>query len=493
MRDIAVVAFILLMIPVMIRRPWIGVMVWVWISLMNPHHFGWGLAADMRVALIVAVATLIGLVVTRDRVRLPINATTILLILLPLWMTVTLLFSFHFDDALRRWEEVMKIFLFILVTASVVHTRRHVETLLWVMVLSVGFFGVKGGLFTIATGGAYRVWGPPGESYISDNNSISIALVMIIPLAYYLAQHAGRRIVKYGMFALIALSGFAVLGSHSRGAFLAVSVMSLFLWAKSRHKLLLGVLVLALLPIAMLAMPDQWKERMESIRTYEQDSSAMGRINSWHTAFNIANDRPLVGGGFEFYSRETFARYAPNPEAVHSAHSIYFQMLGEHGYVGLLLFLTLGITGWINARRIVRAERDRPELAWTSDLARAIQVSLVGYAIGGAFVNIGYWDLPYYEIVVLMTLSRLVRAPVAAGAVHAGVSPTTPVGPGERPDTALGRAGGPTDAVAGAWSRGERHAWQSRVLNRDGARELDARPNAKDQQSRRIDVQRERS
>ncbi|MCX8114119.1 MAG: putative O-glycosylation ligase, exosortase A system-associated [Burkholderiaceae bacterium] len=488
MRDIAIVGFILLMIPVVIRRPWIGVMLWVWISLMNPHHFGWGLAAQMRVALIVAAATLIGLFVTRDRVRLPINATTVLLVLLPLWMTVTLVFAFHFDDALRRWEEVMKIFLFILVTASVLQSRRHVETLLWVIVLSVGFFGVKGGLFTVATGGAYRVWGPPGESYISDNNSISVALVMIIPLAYYLAQHTQWRIVRYAMYALIGLSGIAVLGSHSRGAFLAVSVMSLYLWTKSRHKLLLGVLVLALLPVAMLAMPDNWKERMGTIRTYEQDSSAMGRINSWHTAFNIANDRPLVGGGFELYSRETFARYAPDPEAVHSAHSIYFQLLGEHGYVGLLLFLALGITGWMNARRIVRAARDQPELGWASDLARVIQVSLVGYAVGGAFVNIGYWDLPYYEIVILMTVWSLIGTPNAPAAARAVAAEATPGVRNPRSGPAFGPASNYASPAEGARARTGSGARDSVAIDRWRARDNNGRPDGQDRTTRRTDV-----
>jgi hypothetical protein len=82
-------------------------------------------------------------------------------------------------------------------------------------------------------------------------------------------------------------------------------------------------------------------------------------------------------------------------------------MLGEHGYVGLGLFLALGIACWTVSRRLIRASRDRPDLAWTGDLARAIQVSLVGFAVGGAFVNIAYWELLYYIVVVLMATSRL--------------------------------------------------------------------------------------
>jgi len=102
-RDIALVLFIFGMVPVMIKRPWIGVMMWIWISVMTPHAFAWGLASQMRIALVAGAATLIGLVVTRDRVKLPINTTTVLLILFPLWMTITLMFAFNFDEGVVRY------------------------------------------------------------------------------------------------------------------------------------------------------------------------------------------------------------------------------------------------------------------------------------------------------------------------------------------------------------------------------------------------------
>jgi probable O-glycosylation ligase (exosortase A-associated) len=295
----------------------------------------------------------------------------------------------------------------------VLRTRKHVDYLIWLLVLSVGFFGAKGGVFTLLTGGDYKVYGPPGDSYISDNNAISVALVMIIPLAVYLAHRTPHWLTKYGLYGIIGLSTIAVLGSQSRGAFLAILAMSIFLWLRSRQKVVVGILVALVLPIAIMGMPDSWKDRMRTIETYDQDASAMGRINAWQMAMNVANAHPLVGGGFELYNDATFSKYAPDPEDVHSAHSIYFQLLGEHGYVGLLLFLGLGLVGWQNARRIIRFTKGKPEVGWAADLARAIQVSLVGFGVGGAFVNIGYWELQYYELIVLMIAWNLVREPAA--------------------------------------------------------------------------------
>src|SRR5205807_2118768 len=135
--------------------------------------------------------------------------------------------------------------------------------------------------------------------------------------------------------------------------------------------------------LVLSVMPQQWYDRMATIQTYDQDQSAMGRINAWKMAFNMAKDRPL-GGGLESFQDYSFALYAPNPDDVHASHSIYFEVLGEHGFVGLGLFLMLGLMTWRTASWLIgRARRDR-EKRWAADLAAMVQVSLVGYASAGS-------------------------------------------------------------------------------------------------------------
>ena len=414
MRDIAITAIIFGMLPFVIARPWIGVMLYVWISVMTPHQFAWGFAYSFPFAAIVAVCTMVGLLVTKDEVRYEPNALLWLLILLPAWMCVTTAFALERETASGHLVDVLKVFLFVHVSAMVLRTRKHIEWLLWVLVVSIGFFGIKGGLFTIINAGEHKVYGPPGESFMSDNNAISVALVMAIPLMQYLRSVASSRWVRHGLLLSMLLSGMAILGTYSRGALVAIAAMLLFLWLKSSRKLVFGALLVVLIPLALGVMPEQWSERMNSISNYEKDSSAMGRINSWTTAVNIANDRPLVGGGFDLYTLRTFARYAPDPLDVHSAHSVYFQMLGEHGYVGLLIFLLLCAFTWVAARQTIALSRRSDETAWAGSLARAIQVSLIGFSVGGAFVNISYWELPYYEIVIILIARKLVSPPKAA-------------------------------------------------------------------------------
>jgi putative inorganic carbon (hco3(-)) transporter len=410
LRDIAITLIIFGILPFVFRSPWVGALLFLWISIMTPHRMAFGFAHDFPFAALTAVVTLIGMLTTKEHVEFPVNATTLLLIIFPLWMCVTYAFALEQADGYDRWVEVMKIFFFVLISASLFNSRKHIDWLIWVIVFSVGFFGIKGGIFTIVTGGSSRVYGPPGSSFMSDNNAISVALVMIIPLMHYLRTITTSPRIRLGLLGAMLLSGVAVLGTHSRGAFLAIGAMILFLWLKSHKKLLGGLLILLVIPIAIGFMPDTWKDRMRSIENYEQDTSAMGRINAWQMAINVANDRPLIGGGFELYTPRTFAIYGPNPQDVHAAHSVYFQMLGEHGYVGLAIFLALCITSWLTARRVIEASHGIEENTWASELAKSIQISLIGFAVGGAFVNIGYWELFYYELIVLMVVHRLVTS-----------------------------------------------------------------------------------
>ena len=161
--------------------------------------------------------------------------------------------------------------------------------------------------------------------------------------------------------ASMGLCALASLGSYSRGALLAIAAMGAFLWLKSKEKLAIGLALVLVVPVLLLAMPSQWHERMDTIKEYKADASAMGRVNAWHMATNLALDRPL-GGGFQIYDAGVFARYAPVPEDIHAAHSIYFQVLGEHGFIGLFLYLALGVLTWRTGSWVIKNARLDPEL-----------------------------------------------------------------------------------------------------------------------------------
>jgi probable O-glycosylation ligase (exosortase A-associated) len=170
-------------------------------------------------------------------------------------------------------------------------------------------------------------------------------------------------------------------------------------------------------------MPGKWDERMRSITEYQTDTSAMGRLNAWQVAIGVARDHPVLGGGFEFHSKEVFERYAPVPEDYHAMHSIYFQVLGEHGFVGLALFLAIWAFTWRTSSRLMKATKDREDLRWAANLVAMVQVSLVGYLVGGTFLNLAYWDLPYYSLAILIIVRDIVQGAVTAPASAAPSPP----------------------------------------------------------------------
>lgn len=411
MRDILVMLIFVPGAVAALRHPYIGVLLWVWIGVMNPHRLGWGFAYDLPLAMIAAVVTLVGMIVSRDRVRLPFAAPTAWLMVLFVWMGVTTGLAFLPDPSLEMFERVGKIFLMTFVALALIHAKAQIIALAWTVVVSLGFFGVKGGVFTAMSGGAYRVWGPP-QSYVEGNNELALGLIIIISVMYFLAQQATNKWVRLGLIAAILLCALAVLGSHSRGALLAIVAMSGALWLRSRNKATVGLVLLVALPLMFAFMPEEWTQRMSTIITYEEDESAMGRINAWAMAFNIAKDR-FFGAGFATASPILYHMYAPNPDFVLVAHSIYFQVLGEHGFVGLFIYLAFWISAFRSAANTARLAEHDPKLRWAVDLSRMVRVGLIGFAVGGAFLSLAYWDVPLYLMVLVVATNRFVRESIA--------------------------------------------------------------------------------
>jgi putative inorganic carbon (HCO3(-)) transporter len=413
MRDILVTLIVFGSLPFIFKRPYLGVVMWVWISVMNPHSQGWGFARTYPFAAIIAATTLLSLLVTKEKKDLPVTPVTVVFILFTLWMSVTSLFAIHPDQVNDQWIKVYKIFGMTLVVLMLLKERKHIELMIWTIVVSLGFYGVKGGIFTIRSGGSDRVWGPEG-TFIDGNNEIALALVMVIPLMYYLRSITLDKRGRLAFLAAMLLCALASLGSYSRGAALAIGAMAVFLWFKSSEKLTLGLLMAIVVPMLLLFMPSQWHERIDTINEYEEDSSAMGRINAWRMAINLASDRPFVGGGFQIYDAGVFLQYAPNPLDVHAAHSIYFQVLGEHGYIGLLLYLALGLLTWRTGTWIIKNASQHRDMRWASDLATMLQVSLLGFAVGGAFLSLAYFDVPYYLMTGMIATKLVIQRELKA-------------------------------------------------------------------------------
>lgn len=443
MRDYVFVLFFVALIPVCVFRPFVGVLAWSWVSYFNPHEFTWGFARTLPVAEVVALATILGLLLTRKRKFPAWSRETALLIMLWVWFGFTTLncryfspeFADHAAAAVTKYTTVCKILFMTFVSLALVIDEKRLRWWYLVTAGSFALFAFKSTLFGIVTAGHFRVYGPP-NSMIADNNDFGLAMNMALPMFWCLARTESSRKLRLAFRAAFVCGIVAVVLSYSRGALLGLAVVLVALSWRSRRRLLAfaaigaaGILLLALLP-------GQWTQRMETLRQGRAatDTSAESRIQSWTFATRLALAHPVLGGGFETFTPSLYERFyvvGGTGGGGIGPHSIYFQALAEHGFPGLLLFLALGASCLWSCRKLRSRFRRSGQFPALADYAVMSQVSLLAFLISGAFLGRAYFDLYYQIVATVIVLKYLARrqltAPNTETTEEAGEFQTVPV------------------------------------------------------------------
>jgi putative inorganic carbon (hco3(-)) transporter len=417
-------------LPFIFVSPFNGVLVWYVFSLGNFHTLIWGGPfAALNYAYVIAVLTCLSWLFSRaERKQLPITPLVVLTLLFSIWITFTSWFALApGEDVWNKWITVQKILFMCLVGYALTTTRERLNQLIWAVVLTIGLWGVKGALSSILHGGS-EIHGPDG-GMLADNNDFGLGLIVMLPLVFYQRHLATNRHVRRGLMLMGFLVTLAVFFTYSRGALVGVCAMGAVFWLRSRAKFATALLIAVLAVSIYSVAPEQWFKRMGTIETYQDDGSAMSRIHLWQVSLRIAELHPITGGGF----RVTFSPTVTNnmlrgtdlgrltkPRA---AHSIYFDALSEHGWVGLSLFLMILGYSWVNCAWLTRHSRNRPDLAWANLLGRMGQAVLVGYATAGAFASQAYLDEYWCIIFIFEAARRLLAKQIAPAGALAAVGP----------------------------------------------------------------------
>jgi putative inorganic carbon (HCO3(-)) transporter len=408
MRDVIITLMVFATIPYILRYPWYGVLTWSWLSYMNPHRLAWGFAYDMPFAQIVAITLFIAMLMSPDKKRLPTNPLTIYWIVFLAWLAIAQTQALSPDGAWVQLVKIIKIQLVTLATMMLMNNFEKVNQLIWVIVFSIGFYSIKGGLFTVMTGGGYHVFGPDGSD-IQENNSLAVAVLMIIPFMVYMNKYPPHPLVKKIMPVCIFLSLASVIGSQSRGAFLAIGAVAAFFWWKSGSKAFTAMIFVLFALFAFIFMPAEWHERMASISDYQEDSSSMERIRAWEYSINVASAR-LTGAGLNSWTLANYHAYGIyDAKQAFSAHSIYFSVLADSGWPGLIIFLGLLFTMWRQLARVIRVTDGFPEREQFNFLARMLQISILAFMAGGAFLSLAYFDLAWHIMAITIVMTSLTQ------------------------------------------------------------------------------------
>ena len=417
MRDYILTMFIFAMVPICVARPWIGILMWYWIGLMNPHRLTWDFAYTMPFAMAIGLATLFGAAFARDRKPIPWQRELVLLAILFGYFCFTTLFAWEPGYAWIALEKLAKIIFMTFVATMFIYGKQRIRALLLVMVFSIGYYGIKGGVWSIMTGGAEQVLGPEG-SFIEGNTFISLALNMVIPVMVALAQDEAKSWLRKLLY---ASAGLCVIGSfftYSRGGWLGLAVILSLMLLNLRWKPRIGLIFLMLVVAlgARTLLPEKVFTRADTIENYEEDCSANQRLMAWTVNWNIAKAYPLTGAGFSFEENgrspaglRMATRNTPIPGGrgvlVRSQH-----LFPDDGATWirrvLSLPLLLLLLTQLKLLRLRREAKRIPGQEWIGWYAGGIQIGLFGYLVSGAFLSSAYFDLAWLYFALTCILAR---------------------------------------------------------------------------------------
>ena len=247
-------------------------------------------------------------------------------------------------------------------------------------------------------------------AFLGDGNDFSLSVNVCLPLCLFLLLESNKKLHKVGWVFVLLIMVMGIVATKSRGGTLALIAIGIYFWLKSNRKVLTASLAFLTLLVILVAAPPSYFARMSTM-TDTEESSAQGRIDAWKTSTKIAVGSPLLGTGAGNFPS---AFGAMNQSRWMTAHSIYFLILGELGFPGLLLLLTIIISNLTaNARLLRKVKRERPELLTAINMLSCTSASMLGFAVGGAFLSAAYYPHMYLISGLMAAVRRLTREQLA--------------------------------------------------------------------------------
>ena len=414
-------------VPMALMNGFVAFLLWLYTTLVSPVLYLYGFMQGFRYVFLFAGLTLFLLMIhkVKERGKFVWDATAVLMIIFFSHAMLSAAFSLQPNPMVAiRVEDFLKGALLALVLPFFLTSRWRIHATLLTVVIGLGFHGVIDGLKVIASGGGHIIHGI-GTSSLSDNNLYAVGMVMLLPIYLYLIKYSGNKWVRLALVGAFLLTIMTVLGSNSRGGFLALAVVGFWYWVTSRRKFASMLLVLVLSFGIVQVAPDRWFDRMSTIKTANEDNSFMNRVAAWRINLSVATTHPILGGGFEASLNRWVwdeHKYKASPFDIdmdlyipRGAHSIYFQVLGDLGFLGFFWYLLLLFnTFWTRHRAQLLAKQLGREWEWASDLSTATVLSLVAFMVGGAGVSLAYYELVFVLIMLVAVVYRHLQQAVAA-------------------------------------------------------------------------------
>ncbi|MDP8995332.1 MAG: DUF5935 domain-containing protein, partial [Pseudomonadota bacterium] len=359
MRDLFFVGFLLSLLALGFRRPFLFVLTYAYVDIVAPQRLSYYLLNNVSLVMVIAVLAMGAWLIADDKRGLRITGRQWLMLALLAYAGVTTVHADVPEEAVLKWEWVWKAMVFAIFLPFTLRTKLRIEAYLLFMILSAAAIIIVGGIKTLLSGGGYGALNlmVSNNSGLYEGSTISTVAIAIVPLILWLARFGtifprdGR--VKLFAGALIFACLLIPVGTEARTGLVCIGVLAVLLLRDVRRRFvymgLIGLACIAALPL----LPQSFTTRMGTISTYEADSSATTRLAVWAWTWDYAQENPW-GGGFEAYRQNRLQVSTVTTQSdgtvrtveqqVHedegrAYHSSYFEMLGEQGFPGLILFL----------------------------------------------------------------------------------------------------------------------------------------------------------
>jgi len=432
MRDLIFVGYLVALLFIAFKRPFLFTLVYAYVDIVAPQRLSYFMLNSVPLSLIVFALAFLGYLVADNKQDSRFSFRQAIMLLLLAYCGYTTVQAEVPVAALEKWDWVWKALVFAIFLPLTLRTRLRLEALALFMVLCAGTLIITGGIKTLASGGGYGVL-----VLLVDNNSglyegsiISTVAICIIPLILWLAHHGTifppDWRVKLFAYALIFSALLIPIGTQARTGLICIGVWAVLQLRFVRYRLLYGGLAVAIGLLSIPLLPQSFTERMGTIENYQADQSASTRLAVWQWTLGYVKQHPF-GGGFDVYrinkltyelSEVDITQYEEwgiDPDDVDARlvedesrafHSSYFEMLGEQGYPGLILWLIIHVGGlWrmeLLRRRYAKSEKQSEQ--WVAPLAIALQHGHVIYLVGALFVGIAYQPFVYMLVALQIGL-----------------------------------------------------------------------------------------
>ena len=396
MRDYVVLIFLAGCIYAALKKPWLGVLSLAIFSYLNPHAYAWGFVRSLPVYYVLFLVVAFRTFIAKDKDSIPKDWRINVFIMLWVYFAITSTQAYFPDIAWQRFWFVTKIYLPFFFTLVLINTRFKLYCLVVTIAASIAIVAVKGGLFAILHGFSARVYGPPATQF-EENNAFAVAMLICIPLLLIWQRETCNSLFKKGILLAIPIIYAASLCSWSRGALITMTVLTLMLILNSKHKFLAIPLVLVGAFFVKDYLPQEWFGRMHTLETYQEDSSAMSRIQAWTDGWNHTLEHPFVGAGFDGWREVTQRDW----------HSSYVEMFSEHGFIAFGLWLSLIVGTLISMTTLPKKTFQVEGMEWVANYCFMLRASLICYMVGTAFLGLSYWDLLYHLIFIAVLVKKI--------------------------------------------------------------------------------------